>query len=107
MNWLKPKTSNKQCNRLTPNHVSQTPLLSGSIEKVTTLDTSTREIIRCQTDHLTSFAILMSSTPLSKIHEQILEVVTYLGCSLSIIGLILSLVGLSVFRSVALELTET
>ncbi|KAL5262897.1 hypothetical protein ACHWQZ_G008335 [Mnemiopsis leidyi] len=69
-----------------------------SIEKVKTLDSSTREVIRCQTDHLTSFAILMSSTPLSELDEQILEVVTYFGCSLSIIGLILSLVGLSVFR---------
>ncbi|XP_063691618.1 adhesion G-protein coupled receptor G6-like isoform X2 [Bolinopsis microptera] len=68
------------------------------IKKVTTLESSTKEIIHCQTDHLTSFAILMSSTPLAEIHEEILNVITYLGCSLSIIGLILSLVGLSVFR---------
>ena len=77
-----------------------TLLLTGEIRKVTTLDSSTKEIIHCQTDHLTSFAILMSSTPLAEIHEEILNVITYLGCSLSIIGLILSLVGLSVFRFV-------
>ena len=71
--------------------------------KVTTLNSSTREVIHCQTDHLTSFAILMSSTPLDAIHETILDVITYLGCSLSIIGLILSLVGLSVFRFVLLS----
>ena len=45
----------------------------------------------------------MSSTPLDAIHETILNVITYLGCSLSIIGLILSLVGLSVFRFVLLS----
>ena len=69
----------------------------GKIAEVTTLF-NTKDHAYCETNHLTSFAILMSSEPLSGIHSDVLEVFTYLGCSLSIIGLILSLIGLSVFR---------
>jgi len=68
-----------------------------TIMDVTTVSVTADEVI-CETDHMTSFAILMSSEPLPEVHEKILRGITYVLCSLSIIGLLMSLIGLSVFR---------
>ena len=64
---------------------------------VTTVSVTADEVT-CETDHMTSFAILMSSERLPEVHEKILLGITYVLCSLSIIGLLMSLIGLSVFR---------
>ncbi|CAL1279568.1 unnamed protein product, partial [Larinioides sclopetarius] len=46
--------------------------------------------VRCFCNHLTSFAVVMRLNPepkLTKIHEKLLSVITYIGCCLSILGL--------------------
>ncbi|XP_071081769.1 uncharacterized protein [Haliotis cracherodii] len=71
-----------------------------SYDGVTTLmlDDNTTE---CHTNHLTSFAILMDPNPAHPspvIHEQILTYISYVGCAISLIGLILTILTYGLFR---------
>lgn len=60
----------------------------------------------CYCDHLTNFAILMDVhdiyLPIS--HEIALQVITYVGCIISIICLILAIVTFQLFRGLKVEL---
>ncbi|KAK3738053.1 hypothetical protein QZH41_012932, partial [Actinostola sp. cb2023] len=62
----------------------------------------------CLSDHLTHFAVLMKVTvdekPLSQAHLTALEAITYVGCSMSLIGELLTIVTLTCLR---LTRTET
>ncbi|XP_031566278.1 adhesion G protein-coupled receptor L2-like [Actinia tenebrosa] len=64
----------------------------------------------CHCDHLTHFAVLMKVTvddkdkPMSRSHIVALEAITYVGCSLSLIGEVLTIVTLTCLR---LARTET
>lgn len=56
---------------------------------------------KCLSYHLTSFAILLDPSPdhaLSGKHEQILTYISYIGCGISMIGLVLTLITYSLFR---------
>ncbi|KAL4226889.1 hypothetical protein ACF0H5_014867 [Mactra antiquata] len=56
---------------------------------------------KCYSYHLTSFAILLDPSPDHRLdvgHEQILTYISYIGCGISIIGLILTLLTYSLFR---------
>ncbi|XP_048757529.2 adhesion G protein-coupled receptor L3-like isoform X2 [Ostrea edulis] len=55
----------------------------------------------CQCSHLTNFAVLMdvTGTQLSQEHEFALMTITYFGCFISIICLLLSLITFSYFRN--------
>lgn len=54
------------------------------------------EYIICETTHLTSFAILMTRDDsfIPKIHKTVLEVISLLGCSVSAVCLLLTIIGL-------------
>ncbi|KAF5286236.1 hypothetical protein FQR65_LT02248 [Abscondita terminalis] len=54
----------------------------------------------CSCDHLTNFAILMDvhSTNLSARHQTALQIITYVGCVISIVCLILAILAFKLFR---------
>lgn len=54
----------------------------------------------CLCDHLTNFAILMDvhSTYLPKGHQIALQIITYIGCIISIVCLILAIITFQLFR---------
>ncbi|ESO84327.1 hypothetical protein LOTGIDRAFT_74363, partial [Lottia gigantea] len=59
------------------------------------------DVTECQSDHLTSFAILLDPSPehvLPVIHEEILTYITYIGCAISMVGLILTIITYSLFK---------
>ncbi|XP_070574016.1 uncharacterized protein [Ptychodera flava] len=53
--------------------------------------------VTCTCDHLTNFAVLLKLTDaeISRTDEMVLELITYIGCSLSLFGLLLSIFTLS------------
>ena len=57
---------------------------------------------QCRCDHLTNFAILMDlhSTPLSSDNGMALSAITYVGCSVSIICLLLATVTFTFLRGI-------
>ena len=57
---------------------------------------------QCRCDHLTNFAILMDlhSTPLSAGNGMALTAITYVGCSVSILCLLLAVIAFTFFRGV-------
>lgn len=56
--------------------------------------------VRCQCEHLTNFAVLMDfhATPLPPTHSLALAVITYVGCVVSIVCLLLAIVVFHVFK---------
>ncbi|XP_071801526.1 adhesion G-protein coupled receptor G6-like [Asterias amurensis] len=60
------------------------------------------ETVVCECDHLTNFAMLMDiynkGEPLDPVHAQILSVLSYIGCSISIVALALTILTLGCFR---------
>ncbi|XP_053377693.1 adhesion G-protein coupled receptor G6-like isoform X3 [Mercenaria mercenaria] len=71
-----------------------------SDEGVVTLERG-QNYTKCLSYHLTSFAILLDPSPdhaLSAEHEQILTYISYIGCGISMLGLILTLITYSIFR---------
>ena len=57
--------------------------------------------IKCESDHLTAFSVLLDITPterLSPFHEQILRIISYVGSGLSIFGLTITVLLYSLFR---------
>ncbi|XP_050412538.2 cadherin EGF LAG seven-pass G-type receptor 2 [Patella vulgata] len=55
----------------------------------------------CWSSHLTSFAILLDPSPehaLPVIHEEILTYITYIGCAISMVGLILTILTYTLFK---------
>uniref|UniRef100_A0A6A7FTK4 Latrophilin Cirl-like isoform X6 n=1 Tax=Hirondellea gigas TaxID=1518452 RepID=A0A6A7FTK4_9CRUS len=64
--------------------------------------------VRCQCDHLTNFAVLMDfhSTPLPPEHSLALSVITYIGCVVSIVCLLLAIVVFHVFKSLKSDRTS-
>nr|KAG5695015.1 hypothetical protein BaRGS_015839 [Batillaria attramentaria] len=56
----------------------------------------------CHAYHLTSFAVLLDPSPefaLSRIHEEVLTYISYIGCGVSLVCLVLTIVTYSLFRS--------
>lgn len=60
----------------------------------------------CECDHLTNFAILMDvhMTSLSARHQTALQIITYVGCSISIICLILAIITFHSFKNLKVTL---
>ena len=54
----------------------------------------------CECDHLTNFAVLMDvhATPLSYPHHLALSIITYVGCVISIVCLLLATIVFHAFR---------
>ncbi|XP_077983268.1 adhesion G protein-coupled receptor L3-like [Glandiceps talaboti] len=64
--------------------------------------------VTCVCNHLTNFALLiqLTDTEMSKTHLMALDIITYIGCSLSLFGLLLSILTLSFcFRGLNYEST--
>lgn len=61
----------------------------------------------CSCDHLTNFAILMDvqATYLPPVHETSLQVITYIGCTISIVCLLLAFLTFQIFRSLKSDRT--
>ncbi|XP_045158633.2 adhesion G protein-coupled receptor L1-like isoform X1 [Mercenaria mercenaria] len=55
----------------------------------------------CQCDHLTNFAVLMdvTGTKLNKWHRMSLQAITYVGCTVSIVCLLMCFISFSIFRN--------
>ncbi|KAA0186105.1 hypothetical protein HAZT_HAZT010408 [Hyalella azteca] len=64
--------------------------------------------VTCQCDHLTNFAVLMDfhATPLSSEHTFALAVITYVGCVVSIVCLLLAIVVFHVFKGLQSDRTS-
>ncbi|KAI9556627.1 hypothetical protein GHT06_016417 [Daphnia sinensis] len=59
-------------------------------------------MIKCLSDHLTAFSILLDPTPMDRIsgfHEYILRIISYVGSGLSILGLSVTVLLYSLFRN--------
>lgn len=54
----------------------------------------------CQCDHLTNFAVLMDvhATYLPPPHQMALQIITYIGCIISVVCLLLAIVTFQLFR---------
>jgi hypothetical protein len=54
----------------------------------------------CQCDHLTNFAILVDvhATYLPPSHQVALQIITYIGCIISVVCLLLAIVTFQLFR---------
>ncbi|XP_014249876.1 latrophilin Cirl-like isoform X3 [Cimex lectularius] len=61
----------------------------------------------CICDHLTNFAILMDiqATYLPPMHQMALQIITYVGCIISIICLVLSIITFQLFRGLKSDRT--
>ncbi|GFN79102.1 adhesion g protein-coupled receptor l2 [Plakobranchus ocellatus] len=59
----------------------------------------------CQCDHLTNFAVLMdiSGVELSEEHELALRVITFVGCIISIVCLLLAWITFTIFKNLQCE----
>ncbi|XP_032906732.1 adhesion G protein-coupled receptor L3-like [Amblyraja radiata] len=55
----------------------------------------------CECMHLTSFSVLLSRTPIPAVHERNLEIITYVGITLSLICLFMSMVIFTYCRSIS------
>ncbi|KAF2354529.1 GPS motif protein [Trinorchestia longiramus] len=64
--------------------------------------------VSCHCDHLTNFAVLMDfhATPLSSEHTFALAVITYVGCIISIVCLLLAIVVFHVFKGLQSDRTS-
>ncbi|XP_031558808.1 adhesion G-protein coupled receptor D1-like [Actinia tenebrosa] len=73
-----------------------------------TLVKSTDQYVECSCNHLTHFAVLMQvkDDQLSSEHQDILEILTYLGLTLSIIGCILTFMTYFLFTDVKSEQSQ-
>ncbi|XP_038640616.1 adhesion G protein-coupled receptor E5-like [Scyliorhinus canicula] len=58
-----------------------------------------RDLVVCSCTHLTSFAALLSTYPISPAHEANLQKITYVGTALSLVCLLLSLIAFSFCRT--------
>ncbi|CAB4018009.1 adhesion G- coupled receptor G7-like [Paramuricea clavata] len=54
--------------------------------------------ILCNCNHLTNFAMLMDINPEPTKHDRILGVISYVGCALSLAGLILTIITILILR---------
>jgi adhesion G protein-coupled receptor L1 len=54
----------------------------------------------CKCDHLTNFAILMDvhATLIAPTHQAALQIITYVGCIISIVCLVLAIMTFQLFR---------
>ncbi|KAL5251874.1 hypothetical protein ACHWQZ_G014876 [Mnemiopsis leidyi] len=73
-----------------------------------TFISKTENSIDCMSDHLTNFAILInpSNTYFTGAEELTLQIITIAGCTLSIIGLLATIIGLAVFKQIRSVLTN-
>uniref|UniRef100_A0A7M5VDY9 Uncharacterized protein n=2 Tax=Clytia hemisphaerica TaxID=252671 RepID=A0A7M5VDY9_9CNID len=76
---------------------------SWSTRGVSTSLTNDQSIVECSTDHLTNFAMLLDvsqtgSNPLA------LQIITWIGCGISLAGLLLTIVSFAIFRKVRRKL---
>lgn len=64
------------------------------------VETTNRTHTICQCDHLTNFAILMDvqATYLPPSHQMALQIITYIGCIISVICLVLAIITFQLFR---------
>ena len=68
----------------------------------------TDEYVVCQTNHFTSFSILMTRDDsfIPKIHKSALEIISMAGCAVSCICLIMTIIGLARFSHIR-KLTDS
>ncbi|PSN57298.1 hypothetical protein C0J52_02077 [Blattella germanica] len=61
----------------------------------------------CQCDHLTNFAVLMDvhATYLPPSHQMALQIITYIGCIISVVCLLLAIVTFQLFRGLKSDRT--
>lgn len=59
----------------------------------------------CECEHLTNFAVLMDvhSTLLPQVHQQALQVITYVGCVISVVCLVLAILTFQLFRGLKVK----
>jgi adhesion G protein-coupled receptor L1 len=64
------------------------------------VEASNRTHTTCQCDHLTNFAVLMDvhATYLQPGHQVALQIITYIGCSISVVCLLLAIITFQLFR---------
>lgn len=70
-----------------------------STEGIVTKVSSFNETV-CESDHLTSFSLLLAVSPekpLPVIHEMVLTYISYIGCSISIFGIVLTIITYGLF----------
>ena len=74
-------------------------------ERNDSLSNSTHTV--CECTHLTNFAILLSSQPIvGGVHAFVLEVIGYIGVSLSVLAMLATIVALVYLRYVVTLLTD-
>ncbi|XP_034251519.1 latrophilin Cirl-like isoform X2 [Thrips palmi] len=61
----------------------------------------------CECEHLTNFAVLMDvhSTLLPQVHQAALQVITYVGCVISVVCLVLAILTFQLFRGLKSDRT--
>jgi len=64
------------------------------------VETTNQTHTTCQCDHLTNFAVLMDvrATYLPPPHQMALQIITYIGCIISVVCLLLAIVTFQLFR---------
>ena len=82
-------------------HISRLSFLVWSREGCKTLSGKFVGSVRCECTHLTNFALMLDidqndSKPLS------LKIITWIGCGISLFGLVVTILTYSVFRCVSL-----
>ena len=65
------------------------------------------EAIKCECDHMTNFAMLFSASGpgqegVDEEHRRALSIITYVGCAVSLVGVLLTLLTYTMFRLVNL-----
>lgn len=72
---------------------------SWSTEGIVTKNIGTNQTV-CESDHLTSFSLLLDPSPdnpLPEIHETVLTYISYIGCGISLFGIILTIITYGLF----------
>ncbi|XP_069693685.1 latrophilin Cirl isoform X9 [Periplaneta americana] len=71
------------------------------------VETTNRTHTTCQCDHLTNFAVLMDvhATYLPPSHQMALQIITYIGCIISVVCLLLAIVTFQLFRGLKSDRT--
>ena len=65
---------------------------------------SNSSVTVCECDHLTHFAILLSAAPLKVSHEVPLQIIGYVGVSLSLFAMLLTITTFIILRYVYIKL---
>ena len=62
------------------------------------------QIVTCECDHLTNFAVLMDIQPSQHYHQRSLNIITWIGCVLSLLGLFITILVFASFTNLRQKL---